>query len=379
MRTVGRWWYKIPGQVLIGVANVMIAAATASVAALLGLVADNLLPATGPAHLVWSRFWWLIVALAALILAIVARGSVHAQTGTLFYVRILDDAMRDLHTQALTSARRRRMSLRSVTRWVDLDGSTTDTGVIDIVDECAAVGSALQAVVNSDRDDTAYTIAPNLLWPAALAVGAELPIVRRLEVLEFATLDQRSKSRSPETRFILPDDNTDKAPTTDVVVDTVTVPGQPRRSGRVGLFLAFSKSALNIDAATEFAARGVGGYHRIRPASVSADLSELTTDRYHAGQLASLAAALPAAVATIKKRAGNRELVVIAAMPKTLALALGWGLAQRDCRFFHRTHLLNWTSGTAFVPMRVHPAQPTSAPASPPVAPPNSPLGFDDS
>jgi hypothetical protein len=46
------------------------------------------------------------------------------------------------------------MSLRSVTRWVDVASGAHD-GAIDLVDVCAEVATELEAVVNGDRDHTA--------------------------------------------------------------------------------------------------------------------------------------------------------------------------------------------------------------------------------
>jgi hypothetical protein len=59
--------------------------------------------------------------------------------------------------------------------------------------------------------------------------------------------------------------------------------------------------------------------------------------RLTGAQLAAIAERLPAAVAAVKQAAGDRELVVAAALPKTLAMALGWGLSEGPQRFFTRT------------------------------------------
>jgi len=70
---------------------------------------------------------------------------------------------------------------------------------------------------------------------------------------------------------------------------------------------------------------------------------------------------------------GNRELVIAAAMPKTLALALGWGLAQGTSRFFNNTHLLHHSEASGrYTPVRVHPSQPTSLGIADLPAPPDT-------
>ncbi|MCC5698623.1 hypothetical protein LH612_36370, partial [Klebsiella pneumoniae] len=60
------------------------------------------------------------------------------------------------------AAQNRRMSTYSVVRWVDL-GKCTRDGVIDVVEPCREVGAALEEAINNDRDDTGYTVAPNML------------------------------------------------------------------------------------------------------------------------------------------------------------------------------------------------------------------------
>ncbi|MDT5024983.1 MAG: hypothetical protein QOE61_1409, partial [Micromonosporaceae bacterium] len=329
---IRRRWNAVPAGLVVAVLNTTIAWLVAATAALLSLVLGDVLPAQGPWQVVWSRLWWLLAALVLLAAAVVVRGRVHTRRGTLFYVRLLDDPWTDLHVQALRAAQARRMSLRSVTRWVDLPARTTAIGVIDIVEECAQVAVALEATVNDDRDDTGYTLAPNMAWPVALAVGAELPILRRLELVE---LDEHTVDA--ETRFELP-----AATDNDglLLSDDYTVARAVAGTGRAGLLLAFSRNAKRIDPDAVFADCGVSDYRRVRPYWVGPDLTELAT-AHTPDQLRRIAAALPGVVAQIKND-DARELVVVAALPKTVAVALGWGLAQGNSRFFDRTHLLNW-------------------------------------
>ncbi len=115
--------------------------------------------------------------------------------------RKIDDTMTDWHRQALEAARRRRLSLRSVTQWVDLKACTTRTGEMDLTAVCEQVAAALEATINTDRDDTGYTLAPNMPWAPTLAVGAELPIVERLRLLE---LHGTRGTPTAETEFVLP-------------------------------------------------------------------------------------------------------------------------------------------------------------------------------
>lgn len=341
-----RWWQR-RGAVLVITANFAVAFALASTAALLGLVVEDLLPVSGDRHCSAARYALLGVTLLALLLALLWRRSAHGRTGTLFYVRLIDEAWQDWHVIPVQVASRRRMSLRSVTRWVDLP-SRTRHGVIDLVDVCSEIASALEAVVNGDRDDTGYTIAPNMLWPAALAVGAELPIVDCLELLELSGRPDGSGGGITEISYPLPQPSASDAATPAPV---------PHRSGgtRVGLLLTFT--ARGLDPGTVFAGIGVGEYYRLCPEWFGVDLARGIGARFTGEQLATLAESLPPVVANIKQAAGDRDLVVAAAMPKTLAMALGWGLAQGACRFFAGIHLLHY-DGRRYIPVRVHPAQP---------------------
>jgi hypothetical protein len=364
------WWVR--GTWLVALVNAIVGAMVASLAAVLGLIAGDLLPPSGSAHTSTVRVVVFVLALGGLYGAILLRGWVQRATGTLFYVRILDDVMVDWHAEPLGYAHRRRMSLRSVTRWVDLTAQTTTAAeVIDISPTCTQIGEALEAVINGDRDDTAYVIAPNMPWQAALAVGAELPIVDRLHLLELpGRPPEPGRGPAPPARasavllkLPFPTANRPEATwwTHDIDEEPDTLPHPAPDGARVGLLLAFTKAAgdPSMQPAKVFAGLGVAKYHRLRPITAVG----ISDGRLTSRQLATLAPALCAAVAYIKKQAGTRELVVAAALPKILATALGWGLAQSDCRFFTGTYLLHYhLPAGPFQPIRVHPSQPTTPP-----------------
>ena len=341
----------------LAVANLAVAATFALTTAVLSLIVEDLLPQQPPAQLRPNRVAVLAGAVLLLLAAVWIRTLLHRYTGTLFYLRLLDDAMPDRHTAALAAAARNRMSLRPVTRWADLHAHTRN-GIIDLTEPCRQIATGLETAVNTDRDDTGTTIAANLLWPAALAVGAELPIVDDLRLLELDDTELMFTLRpaQPEPGIIgresSPADQPQPGPTA----------GGPAHAGRVGLILAFGKAATqaSMQPASVFAGLGVSEWHRLRPGALT-DISELETRRFTDDDLSAFARSLPAAVTDIKQAAGTRELVIAAALPKTLALALGWHLSQSPCRFFTGTHLLHHT-GYGFTPMRTHPAQPTEAP-----------------
>ncbi|GLI00901.1 hypothetical protein [Phytohabitans aurantiacus] len=345
-----RWWRHVGGTLLVATANFAVATALAGTVALLGLVVEDSLPVTGQREFSTARVLLLGVALVALFAAVVWRGSVYRRTGTLFYVRLIDGALSDWHVALVRVASRRRMSLRSVTRWVDLPSSTRN-GTIDLVNTCTEVAAALEAVVNSDRDDTAYTISPNMPWPAAVAIGAELPIVDSLRLLELRGRPDSSSDDVAEISFRL------APPTGDTALPGATT--HLTTGSRVGLLLVFTSRGLYPH--TVFDGMDVGEFYKLDPASLG--ITRHAGTDLTGAQLAALAQALPPAVAAIKQAARDRELVIAAALPKTLAMALGWGLAQGQCRFFAGTHLMHCVDNESgrCVPMRVHPAQPASS------------------
>jgi hypothetical protein len=347
----------------VPLANFGVAAMIAVLTAVLALVMEDALPLRGSATFDLVRLLVAAAALAGLLAAVVWRGVVYDRTGTLFYVRMLDHRMQDWHTKAVRLAHSRRMSLRPVTPWVDF-AARTRNGVADLVDDCARIITALNAAMLGDRDDTAYTIAANMRWPAALAVGAELPAVDKLRLLELDTPSTHEQRRAAEISFALPTE-----PPGPGVVDRelppikYPMPGADPGEGRVGLLLFFTQAARRIEAEKVFAGCGVGEYHIIQPVWVNLDRRELVPGCLTRQHFEMYAQVLPEAVAEVKRQAGDRELVVAAALPKALALALGWGLAQRGCRFFARTHLLlHDGERNSYLPVRAHPSQPAAAP-----------------
>ncbi|MEO3747201.1 hypothetical protein [Plantactinospora sp. B5E13] len=338
-------------------ANFAIAAFTALTAAALALIVEDALPLTPPRQVSAERALLLVASLALLLTAVVWRGMVHRRTGTLFYVRLIADEMPDLHETAVQIAARRRMSLKSVTRWADLPAHTHH-GIVDLTAACADIATALETAVNTDRDDTAYTIAPNTLWPAALAIGAELPIIDNLQLLE---LDPRTPKPITFTLTtpVTPADVTTK----ELALDTKT-PDAP-----VGLLLAFTSSATEMTPEKVFSQYHLSRCHRIQPTAIN-DVEELRNTTFTGPQLAAFTQPLVDAIIKIQNEAGTQGVIIAAAIPKTLAMAIGWQLAQASTRFFTHTHLLHYDQQSqTYTPTCVHPAQPSQPPTERPTSP----------
>ncbi|MEU7616648.1 hypothetical protein AB0B27_11175 [Micromonospora rifamycinica] len=329
-------------------ANFAIVTLAALTTAALGLIVEDLVPLKPPRQVSTERAILLAVALVLLFAAVLWRGLIHRRTGTLFYVRLLADDMPDLHDAAIQVAARRRMSLKSVTRWADLPTHTHE-GVIDLSATCADIAAALEIVVNTDRDDTAYTIAPNILWPAALAIGAELPIVDNLQLLELPDPRTPKPITFTLTKAVTPA----TLITEELPLDTTTP------DGPIGLILAFAPAAAKMSPQRVFGEHPVSRCRRIRPAAID-DVAELGDRIFTGPEVAAFARPLAEAIIAVQDEAGTRGVAIAAAMPKMLAMAIGWHLAQAKTRFFDRTHLLHYGQQTAaYTPIRAHPAQAT--------------------
>lgn len=353
-------WRRWRGTMLIVAANTAVAGAIALVTAILALVVEDALPIGTARRFSGLRWIVLVLALIALVTALLWRASVKRHSGTLFYVRLLDDTMTDWQMNAVDLAARQHLALRPVTRWVDLDANTTG-GFIDVVDACAVTVAELRAAVLANPEGAGCTIAPNMLWPMALAVGAETPPATDLNLLELpgphAERTKRPLAFRPPARPAPPG----HIRTALGIGDLTLLPGKVGGEGRLGILLAFAPNAQHMTPEQVFSPFGVGEYSRIRPAWVGADLANLLPDSITSQQLADLTQALSDHITHIKASAPNRELVIAAALPKSLAFGLGFCLAQAATRFFSNTHLLHYDSRTqTYLPMRVHPSQPAT-------------------
>ncbi|MBA8825290.1 hypothetical protein FHX42_002641 [Saccharopolyspora lacisalsi] len=327
------------------VANFLLVVATALTTATVALVIEDLLakPVWNP-QFVWYRGLALLAAILLAFLAVYWRSRVWRNAGTLFYVHLLDERMRDLRTASLTSATKQRMSSRSLVRWSDLDSQTIE-GVIDLHQSCHEMGAALETAINTDRDDTGCTIAPNMLWPTALAVGAYLPTSRELRLLEL--------SPSNEHEFELQRGGSGG-------VDVKCHETVADQSGRVGVWLAFTPMAEKFSTGA-FEQFGVETVHVL---TAGGSIPSRDNPPNHDGaRLKQLAREIAGQLVRVKRDSGNRELVVVAMIPKTVALTVGWHLSQYECRFFQGTHLIHYDyARDVYIPMRVRPSQPSTPP-----------------
>lgn len=333
-----------------GLADIGIAVLVPMTAAMFGLVLEDAIPVgANPQTFSFARWAILLGLLGLLVAAVFYRRWVYHGTGTLFSLSFLEETMVDYHEQALADAARRHMAVQLLGRRVDLLGREHE-GVVDVVQPRQELSRALENAMNQDREDTGYAIAPNLLWPAALTVGFSLTRTDKIRFLEYGeeTTAFRLRDRAPERVAVRTEPNRVLAhPTGD----------------RLGVLLSFTQAAVKFDIDQRFREFGV------RDVAVLGPAAHVKDRRLTGPELGRLADDLAGHLAYIKRTAGDRELVVVAFLPKTVALLSGWYLSRQKVRFFAGTHLMHYLGGNPgdpddrFVALRMHPSQPTTFPA----------------
>lgn len=332
----------------IRTADFFLVVASALTTASLALVVEDLLPKSDPDALFdWKRGVGLGFAVGSVLVSVFWRARARRATGTLFYVQMLDEGMADQRLEALDEAAKKRLSRRSITRWLDLEGATSH-GVIDVVEACQEAGCALEELVNNDRDDTANTVAPNALWPMAVALGMHLPADETLKVTELPT------GKGLDQEFLL------RANTKPAQLSVVDEELDEPTGGRVGIWLAFTRARKHFSA-DGFRQFGVRTAYTVTWDGV--DPADGTDRHYEDEELPQLAAGITAKLLELKAKHPDTEVVVVAMMTKAVAIAVGWHLAQAEEGFFRNTHLMHFDGRhRAYVPMRVRPSQPTTSP-----------------
>lgn len=328
-----------------GLADVGLAVLVPASAASFGLVLGDAVPVGATPQTFSGARWAIMLGLLGLLVgAVLYRRWVYHGTGTLYSLSFLDETMLDYHEDAQATAARRHMDLQLIGRRVDISGREHD-GVVDVVAPRQELSRALESAMNQDRGDTGYAVAPNLLWPAALAVGASLTRTDRMRFLDYGT---------PTTVFRLGDKAAERVAVRTTPDHTVVQPTGERR----GVLLSFTPAAARFDVERRCAEFGISDLARLGPHSQ-------VQGRYLSGpELGRLADDLAGHLADIKRTAGQRELVVVAFLPKTVALLTGWYLSRQQVRFFAGTHLMHHVqSEDRFMALRVHPSQPPVFPA----------------
>jgi hypothetical protein len=337
-----RWWFPSRGQAAIWGANTAVVVLASLITTMFEVVVDDIMPSTHQKGLPLAVAC-LVLFLVLLVFALLWRVFLWETQGTLFYVQGLDESMQNLHKIPLAAARDNRLAMRSLTRWVSASNRIRQ-GVIDMVEPCNDLGRAVEDAINTDRADTGYSVAPNMFWPMALAVGAYLPYPDKLKLLELGTNDEFSLTASG-------------AHLLECKRHPIAGTGN-----RVGVWLALTPAAGHWSE-ERFAQFAVSEVHVVSYGGRLPGRDDYRPE-YTRADLQSFGYEIARILHAIKDSAGNRELVVVAMIPKTTALAVGWLLSQIGrFSFFSGTHLIYYEENLKiYVPMRVRESQPTTPP-----------------
>ncbi|PZS33524.1 MAG: hypothetical protein DLM58_07490 [Pseudonocardiales bacterium] len=101
--------------------------------------------------------------------------------GTLYYVRLLDESQADFHGESTRRARDEYLDYRSLTRWAN----TAASGTIDVRTQVRELTTEFELLCALDNSKTKFELGPNLLFPAALALGYGLCPPSSLMLREF--------------------------------------------------------------------------------------------------------------------------------------------------------------------------------------------------
>lgn len=133
--------------------------------------------------------WWLLY----------LRARLEHRRGTFYYVRLLHHAMTDRHELAVVDRGAAHDEVRVLSRWIS--PHTAHGDIDDLADDLTDLTRELERCFNNDTARTGYHLAPNLLWPSALALGYNVPLPPDAELLELLpTLANKPLRRGSDPR-----------------------------------------------------------------------------------------------------------------------------------------------------------------------------------
>jgi hypothetical protein len=262
---------------------------------------------------------------SAFLLAVLVRGRQRRvrTTGTLYYLRYLQEWMSDWHLDDLDVIRSTYLDRRVIGRW---STEAPKNGVLDLVEDTAAITSELQRSFNDDRADTAFNIAPNLLLPVAIGVGFDLYgwdsiILEELfgdKLLSWALTDAAGAGTHAMPVTLVADrhpNGTSVLVTADLTDQGATSPPpwRFRTHYRVGVFTG----------------PGLVQPQKVVVSTQQRPVYPLDTVVVHPARAAK---AVVGAIRRALHENPASTVVLAARMPKTVALAVGWGLANWTTR-----------------------------------------------
>lgn len=309
----------------------IIIAATVSTASASLVLEDALPPGEEARVFSGERLWWLGVSVAFLVVLVFLRQRRTRTAGTLYYLRYLQEWMSDWRVGDLEIVKRKYVDRRVIARWSRV---TPVDGVLELVNDVTSMCDELQRSMNDDRADTAFNLAPNLLLPVSLAVGQHLYQWDDLTLEELFSPKQTLSWRLDDTydywRFNTPSIRCDHLANLDAQAVLVKV---DLTGGAATLPPGTFRSHYGV---AVFADR-VGTAANSSPRRVTVTTRPPTYEPIVGDTKTSVDAFVhPLAAVETARRAirlalhDNPDCLVVLALrvPKTVALGIGWALAN---------------------------------------------------
>lgn len=240
--------------------------------------------------------------------------------GTLYYVRALCYGMKDRHLDAVRSTVADHPDVRVVSRWLpepddhDRERATVLLRGTDVAGDISEMARDLQTTMNDDDIDTGFAVAPNLLWPMALALGYHsvlYPTTKLVEIDDYSdwVLDTNTSTGEPSMALAGPQSCKDGALLKVRLRKDMTLPKAWR--GHDSTFI------LALPEGTELILPKHKAAHAGAGAAMAPDLDP--------NRVASTIAA--GIIEALTRTTGS--VVMVATLPKSVAFAIGWRLGQK--------------------------------------------------
>lgn len=199
--------------------SLLAAAAGVVGVALAGLVLEYVfLYGWDGSQLLCSYLLWFSVSLAVWLLFFEWRMYLSRAVGTLYHIRVMPPTLQNWHLKAQSEAKGKYLRMLSVLRGIDL--SPHDC-VIDLRADVAAVEDKLLDLFNADDDQTGYTVAPDILWPLAVALGYRVTLPPGTLFYDFGDSSRRELDEPNDFEWSVDE----RAPKDSRSVDVIESPG----------------------------------------------------------------------------------------------------------------------------------------------------------
>lgn len=343
----------------------LIAVAIALTTAFGGLVADDIISADASCTIsgvpdLWShhcsslpRLLWFLGSAALLISAMAVRHWMINHNGTLYYLRLLPASTPDRLRSAIDMAQARSLDFRSATGWFGVTGD-----VLDLRADVRRVSDELERAMNDDDESTGYLYAPNLSFPAALAVGYDILLRQRTTLAEVPEVARTTRVPGGDTgiRTVYFDDGYDEwsgrewlvhhdHPDPTIALTTLgEVRGDRHDVRRVWLSLQLGATGPVSEVDAEHPLREtcdvvvVAGPVEVVDGEVELRPWELPTRRWVPGasgrkidakSFANLLEELSGAIEHVLDEYPEAEVLLNADLPRTVQFALGYVISER--------------------------------------------------